>query len=144
MAADTCGAKSGRLVCDRAPHVDGDHRGYDEERDAVLFWPTSAKRLAALGDAIAAALEELEPRERENAVARLRLAMCRPAADVPTASDVAAAAEGETIRRVADHWFTQGGAAQFGPLEHDGREPRNADELIAAILDAVRSRASRA
>jgi hypothetical protein len=80
MPADTCGATSGRLTCDRAPHVDGEHRGYDEERDAVLFWPTAEKRLQHLEDQIAEFLEtlELEPRERENAATRLKLAMCRP------------------------------------------------------------------
>lgn len=74
MPADTCGAKSGSLVCDRHPHVDGDHRGYDEEHDAVLFWPTSEKKIAALAAAIAAALDELEEgsRERITAAARLR------------------------------------------------------------------------
>lgn len=78
MASDTCGAKSGSLVCDRAPHVDGEHRGYDEERDAVLFWPTSERRLEMIGNELAAILDELDPRDRENAVARLKLAMCRP------------------------------------------------------------------
>lgn len=80
MPADTCGARSGALVCDRAPHADGDHRGYDEEHDAVLFWPTSAKKIEALAAAIAAALEELEtnPPARELAVLKLRSAMSRP------------------------------------------------------------------
>jgi hypothetical protein len=59
--------------------------------------------------------------------------------ELPDVAALVAAAGNETIRRVADHWFTQGGAAEFGPLENDGREPRNADELIAAILSAVRS-----
>lgn len=38
MARDTCGATRGGLVCDRAPHVIGDHRGYLEAVDEVLFW----------------------------------------------------------------------------------------------------------
>ncbi len=52
MPADTCGARRAALVCDRPPHADGDHRGYDEEHDAVLFWPTSEKKIGALADAI--------------------------------------------------------------------------------------------
>lgn len=42
MARDTCGATSGPLVCDRAPHADGDHRGYLEAVDEVLFWPSTS------------------------------------------------------------------------------------------------------
>lgn len=42
--------------------------------------------------------------------------------------------EAEIIRRVADHWFIQGGQAQFGPLE----TPQNADEVISQILALVR------
>lgn len=38
MSADRCGAVRGALVCDRAPHVVGDHRGYLEAVDEVLFW----------------------------------------------------------------------------------------------------------
>lgn len=80
MPADTCGARSGALVCDRAPHADGEHRGYDEEHDAVLFWPTSEKRIQHLEDQIAGLLEELDtdPPARSAAIVRLRLAMCRP------------------------------------------------------------------
>jgi hypothetical protein len=79
MASDTCGARRGDLVCDRAPHADGDHRGYLEAVDEVLFWPSAARRLEALERQIADTLEELDPRDRELAVARLKLAMCRPA-----------------------------------------------------------------
>ncbi len=80
MPADTCGAKYARLVCDRPPHADGDHRGYDEEHDAVLFWPTSAKRLEALEHRIADLLEELEadPPAFAAAVDRIKLATVRP------------------------------------------------------------------
>jgi hypothetical protein len=80
MARDTCGAKSGSLVCDRAPHVDGEHRGYDEAHDSVLFWPTTTKRLQHLEDQIVALLEELDtdPPARSAAIVRLRLAMRRP------------------------------------------------------------------
>jgi len=81
MPADTCGATSGRLTCDRAPHVDGDHRGYDEERDAVLFWPTAEKKIAGLAAAIASTLEELEEGSpaRARAVERLRAVIDRRA-----------------------------------------------------------------
>lgn len=72
MARDTCGATSGRLVCDRAPHVDGDHRGYDEERDAVLFWPTPAAVLEELERLIRRGLAQVEPGERLDAGARLK------------------------------------------------------------------------
>ncbi len=82
MARDTCGARRGALVCDRAPHDDGDHRGYLEAVDEVLFWPTTTKRIEALADVIAAELEELEtePAARELAVLKLRVAMSRPRA----------------------------------------------------------------
>lgn len=30
------------LVCDKAPGHDGDHRGYLEQQDEVLFWPSAA------------------------------------------------------------------------------------------------------
>jgi hypothetical protein len=74
VSADTCGAKSGSLTCDRPPHVDGDHRGYDEARDAVLFWPTAEKKVATISAAIAAVLDELPvgSPERFAAAARLR------------------------------------------------------------------------
>lgn len=72
MAADTCGAKSGPLVCDRAPHVDGDHRGYDEERDAVLFWPTPAAVLEELERLIRVGLAQVDPADRLDAGARLK------------------------------------------------------------------------
>lgn len=72
MAADTCGAKLGSLVCDRAPHVDGDHRGYDEERDAVLFWPTPAAVLEDLERLIRRGLALVEPADRPDAGARLK------------------------------------------------------------------------
>lgn len=44
MAADKCGATrtvpwASGLVCDKAPGHDGDHRGYLEVQDEVLFWP---------------------------------------------------------------------------------------------------------
>lgn len=78
MASDTCGAKSGALTCDRAPHADGDHRGYDEERDAVLFWPTHSTRLRLLEEQIAALLDELDPPARSAATVRLGIAMCKP------------------------------------------------------------------
>ena len=56
MAADRCGATSGGLTCDRGPGPEGDHRGYLEAVDEVLFWngaasielATSARELAAL------------------------------------------------------------------------------------------------
>ena len=56
MAADTCGATSGGLTCDRGPGHEGDHRGYLEAVDEVLFWngaacvelATSARELQAL------------------------------------------------------------------------------------------------
>jgi len=73
MPADTCGARNGALVCDKAPHVDGDHRGYDEQHDAVLFWPTAEKKIAALAVAIAAALDELEEGSPARAAAGDRL-----------------------------------------------------------------------
>lgn len=81
MARDTCGERRGLLVCDRPPHDDGDHRGYDEEHDAVLFWPTVERRLEALERQIAQFLEEadLDPSRRQMAVLRLKLAMRRGA-----------------------------------------------------------------
>ena len=80
MPADTCGARYARLVCDKAPHVDGDHRGYDEEHDRVLFWPTAAKRLDALEERIADLLDELatDPQAHAAAMVRIRLACSRP------------------------------------------------------------------
>ncbi len=42
MPADRCGATRGGLVCDRAPHANGDHRGYLEAVDEVLFWPSTS------------------------------------------------------------------------------------------------------
>jgi hypothetical protein len=64
MARDRCGATCGPLVCDRAPHTDGDHRGYDEEHDAVLFWPTTTKRLEELKRTIRIVLAAVEPARR--------------------------------------------------------------------------------
>lgn len=47
MARDTCGATrsvpgAAGLVCDKAPGHAGDHRGYLEQQDEVLFWPAAA------------------------------------------------------------------------------------------------------
>jgi hypothetical protein len=75
MARDTCGARRGALVCDRAPHADGDHRGYDEEHDAVLFWPTAAKLLEELEHAIRVGLAAVEPAHRRAAADQLQRAI---------------------------------------------------------------------
>lgn len=55
MARDTCGATrsipgASSLVCDKATGHDGDHRGYLEQQDEVLFWPPAreAVTLAAV------------------------------------------------------------------------------------------------
>jgi hypothetical protein len=42
--------------------------------------------------------------------------------------------EADVIAQVCSHWFAQGGEAQFGPI----RECQNADEVISAILEAIR------
>lgn len=47
--------------------------------------------------------------------------------------------EVETIHGVVVHWFLQGGKAQFGELSTNGRDPQNDDEVIAAILERVRT-----
>ena len=78
MPADTCGARRDGLVCDRAPHDDGDHRGYDEEHDAVLFWPTSAAELEALERALRSWLDRSTPAERLRAAARLAVVLYGP------------------------------------------------------------------
>lgn len=44
-----------------------------------------------------------------------------------------------TVQSACDHWFTQGGEAQFGPLS----ACLNADELIASILHVVRAASAR-
>lgn len=44
--------------------------------------------------------------------------------------------ERELIAHVADHWFTQGGKAQFGALG----QPTNPDELVSTILELVREK----
>lgn len=51
MAGDKCGASrsvpgAAGLVCDKAPGHDGDHRGYLEQQDEVLFWPSSTSPAA--------------------------------------------------------------------------------------------------
>jgi hypothetical protein len=71
MPADTCGATRDGLTCDRAPHVDGDHRGYLEERDAAVFWPMEDQELEHLETRIAAALERATPAARHRAALRL-------------------------------------------------------------------------
>ena len=43
------------------------------------------------------------------------------------------------IGKVIDQGDEQGGRAQFGPLNHDGRELRSAADLVAAILAVVRA-----
>lgn len=75
MASDTCGAKRGALVCDRPPHVDGDHRGYDEEHDSVLFWPTEARLLEELVRAIRIALAAVGQEQRREAAEHLKRAI---------------------------------------------------------------------
>lgn len=72
MSADTCGALKDWMTCDRAPGHDGDHRGYDEQHDAVLFWPTSTRLLEELERAIPIALAAVEPKQRRAAAARLK------------------------------------------------------------------------
>ncbi len=104
MAADKCGARRDGLVCDRAPHVDGDHRGYLESVDEVLFWPSTGKRLEVLAVAIAAALEELEPRDRELAVVRIRLAMCQPSAAAAAGAGELEAAALQTVLGLDQPW----------------------------------------
>jgi hypothetical protein len=82
MPADTCGATAiaaggNRLTCDKAPGHDGDHRGYLEEHDAVLFWPTATRKLEAIETAIGQVLDELagDPRALLEATQRIRRAM---------------------------------------------------------------------
>lgn len=53
MPSDRCGATrnvpgAAGLVCDKAPGHDGDHRGYLEQQDEVLFWPSVVERDRAL------------------------------------------------------------------------------------------------
>jgi len=144
MPADTCGARSGPLVCDRAPHVDGDHRGYDEARDAVMFWPTTEKRIAGLGDAIAAALEDLDPQVRALAVIRLSvlLELARGASSSPAPDPLAVALyvlirDGDITREraadvVRDHVQRSAGAA---PVFSDV----DLAAWIATLLEAGRS-----
>lgn len=50
--------------------------------------------------------------------------------------DSYARVEQRVMEHVVDHWFIQGGAAQFGELG----SPQNADELVSAILARVRKR----
>lgn len=71
MARDTCGARRDGLVCDRPPHVDGDHRGYLEAVDEAVFWPMEDRELEALEARIAAALERATPATRHRAARRL-------------------------------------------------------------------------
>lgn len=77
MPADTCGARNGALVCDRAPHADGDHRGYLEAVDEVLFWPSAEKQITTIADVIAKVLDGLELEQRAAAAARLRAVIDR-------------------------------------------------------------------
>lgn len=35
----TCGHTAGALVCDREPGHVGNHRGYNDQIDAAMFWP---------------------------------------------------------------------------------------------------------
>lgn len=38
-AAARCGARSGDYICDRDANHEGNHRGYNEQIDAPMFWP---------------------------------------------------------------------------------------------------------
>lgn len=53
----------------------------------------------------------------------------------PAVPKSAEAIELEMVQSACDHWFTQGGEAQFGPLS----ACLNTDELIASILHVVRA-----
>jgi hypothetical protein len=76
MAADMCGARRGDLVCDRAPHADGDHRGYLEAVDEVLFWPSvDALNLEELEALVALVVWELNGPKHTHPNDR----SCRPA-----------------------------------------------------------------
>ena len=50
-------------------------------------------------------------------------------------------AEANAIESVVSHWFIQGGASQFGPIDEPDT-PSSPDEVIAAILRVVRAQAS--
>lgn len=47
MAAQTCGAVRGQLICDRLSQHGGPHRGYDDVVDEVLFWRDPVEIAAA-------------------------------------------------------------------------------------------------
>jgi hypothetical protein len=51
--------------------------------------------------------------------------------------------EQDATEDVVAHWFLQGGKAQFGELDYNGRKPQNADELVSCILSAVRAEQAR-
>ena len=71
MPADTCGATRDGITCDRAPHADGDHRGYLEAVDEAVFWPMEDRELEHLEQRIAAALERATPAARFRSARRL-------------------------------------------------------------------------
>lgn len=62
-------------------------------------------------------------RERGRLVDYLLAAKLKPEADI--------------IDHIKAHWFTQGGEAQFGPLDLPAE---NADGIVSAILEAVRKK----
>lgn len=72
--------------------------------------------------------QELHDAERDSELVALRV-LTQEVAQIEEA----------TIADVVAHWFTQGGKAEFGShLMFDGREPKNADELVSVLLALVR------